>query len=159
MPGVLKYIVDSISNNSNLSNDPSSVPLLLAVPSADKPPFPSPPLCPLPPAFPTPAPAPAIIVYMLAGKQLANAAVSLRVTSGSSSSSSDVKPGSKSSGSDTKPGSSSSDTKLGSNSKDSRRQSRENSASTQKALDLLDAKEAQAGEHPSEPSAVQLQPG
>ena len=56
---------------------------------------------------------------MLAGKQLANAAVSLRVSSGSSSSSSQAKPGS--------------------------RQTRSDAISTQRALDLLDANEAQAG--------------
>lgn len=144
----MNYIVDTISNNSNLSNDPSSLPLLVTVPSVDKPLDAW--LPPQAPRFPSSTFAPATIVYMLAGKQLANAAVSLRVTSGSSSSSSDVKPGSTSSSSNTNPGSTSSS--------DSRRQSRENSVSTQKALDLLDAKEAQAGEG-AESSPVQLQRG
>ena len=74
-------------------------------------------------------------VAMLAGKQLANAAVSLRVTSdGGSSSSSTIKSGS-------------SHAKLGS------RQGQENTVSTQKALDLLDVNDAQAGEYASRVSS------
>ena len=72
-----------------------------------------------------------IIGALPAGKQLANAAVSLRVTSGTRSSSSSSSNGMKAAGSDAKPGS---------------MQNGENNVPTQKALDLLDANDAQAGE-------------